>query len=400
MESSGQPAVADVKPTDSLLAVLKDLSGGGLTGNKALETIKRFMVSNEVASSEETDSMDHFGLSLQEVFFRVLDKNLKAGIAQKTLQAVHWTEAPTSTTANTYAERPGLQSQNVLQSPTRLSGFSCALGKTVLRKDLARLTSLPADLVETDSGSSLGPKWLASRKLDGVRLFVVIDVLTPDPSRPDSPGQKVLDIWTISRSGKEYYTLDVLKQGLSNSLRDWSRLANILEHEPHYPASQEQTPGFTQRLVLDGELCHLNDSGDPDHPTEDFTQVVSMVRRKDYTIERPVLFLLDVLPWSVFVDGMGKDADGSAEKYKVFAERVLDCEALAKRVFDVDGEYPVVRRLEQIQVNTIKQVKDMMGVAAKRGWEGIILRRSDVPYVGKRKYVEGEYVETSAAYLR
>lgn len=346
-----------------------------------------FISANGLAAPEEADSQNDSGLSLKEVFYRVLDKNLKAGIAQKTLQAVHWHEVPIDSSLGINADQPILEPEDALPPPTRLAGFSCALGKTVLRDDLARLTTLPADSNNSESRRIHQPKWLASRKLDGVRLIVVVDIFTPIPSEADLGGARVLNIWTMSRSGKEYHTLDVLKEGLSNALKEWPRLAEILEREPHHPASRDHVQGYIQRLVLDGELCHLNESGDPERPTEDFTQIVSMVRRKDYTIQRPALFLLDVLPWSVFVDGMNKDGYGSAKRYKVFADRSTDCEALARRVAELGGKVPVVRRLEQTQVHTIKEVEDMIGVAAERGWEGIVLRRSDVPYVGKRKYV-------------
>lgn len=387
--------ISGFSPKSTIECLLEDLSTRQVTGNQAMQEICLFMRENGIDTPEQDEQKD--GLSLKEVFFRLLDKNLKAGIAERTLKAVRWTEAiadePGEGSAGnlassnpsdlTTAYQQALESPDVLPPPTRFPGFSCALGQTVLRKDLARILALP----DVQSASSEPPRWLASRKLDGVRLLVVIDVLTPH-SKEGPEEKEVIDIWTVSRSGKEYHTLDVLKQGISEVFKDWSQLSRILEKEPRHPAPHSQ--GYIQRLVLDGELCHLI-NGNRSETTEDFTQIVSMVRRKNYTIERPVLFLLDVLPWSVFVDGMGKGS--GCERYKVFAKRVEDCEAIAGRIADVGGEFPVVRRLEQIQVNTIKEVEDMIGVAAERGWEGIVLRRGDLPYTGKRRYAVRQMME-------
>lgn len=406
----------DIIPA-TLEDLLHQLATRQVTGNNAVHLIQQFLSRNGINDAAEPESQDNTGLSLKEVFLRVLDKNLKAGIAGKTLKAVHWGDAgrdgegstletvskaesgPTtssnpsgdpSMTADTFEPPASEETQTALLPPTRLPGFSCALGKTVLRKDLARVLSLPLGSETTDPEQLVSRKWLASRKLDGVRLLVVVDVFVRQRSESANSGDadggfQVLNIWTMSRNGKEYHPLDVLKQGIVNAFENWLGLAKILESEPRYTSS-DFSQGYTQRLVLDGELCHLADATGYDYPTEDFTQIVSMVRRKDYTIQRPVMFLLDVLPWSVFVDGMGKGGNGSAGRYKVFGERVEDCEAVVRRVSDICGaDHSIMRRVEQIQVNTIKEVEDMIGVAAERGWEGIVLRRGDMPYEGKRR---------------
>jgi DNA ligase-1 len=121
---------------------------------------------------------------------------------------------------------------------------------------------------------------------------------------------------------------------------------------------------------------------------EDFAEVVSRVRRKDYTIQRPAMFLLDVLPWSVFLAGMNKDTRGAATTYKVFAERVKDCQALVEQVAIAVreiGTQPVLRHLQQTEVTSIEQVEKMIEEAAEKGWEGLILRRGDQPYEGRRR---------------
>lgn len=403
-------------PPTSLPELLEKLSTRAVTGTEAINTVIAFIHANGIDAHDAADGGE---LSLKEVFSRVLDKNLKAGVAGKTLAAVRWrtdvvkqeartqgagqgvspcheaslptssdastgdtTSAQTTSDAMSASFRP---SSDALLSPTRLPHFSCALGKTVLRKDLDRVLSIPSNgSSRTLSGH---PKWLASRKLDGVRLLVVVDGLVARPDDQGSHDAQVGEIWTLSRSGKEYTSLDVLKRQLRETLSGWSGLSEILKHEPRHPTS-DGTSGTIQRLVLDGELCHLIDDPATAHPTEDFTQVVSMVRRKGFTMPRPTMFLLDVIPWSVFVDGTGKNGDGLAKGYKVFADRVRDCGAVVERVEEQSremGEECVLKRLEQRAVESIEEVEEMIGVAGERGWEGLVIRRGDLPYEGKRR---------------
>jgi DNA ligase-1 len=385
-----------------------------------VETIRSFLHVSKIFAADDKP-LNRKELSIKEVFMRVLDKNLKAGIAHKTLEAVQWNWSSGQVgegkeTGQTFPkERSGLSHAKpsvkddlpslatetkkssdgaedglpVLQAPTRLGGFSCALGKTVLRKGLEKALQVPQATSPARSVVSSTPRWLASRKLDGVRLLVVMDVFTPTEGQP----AKVLDTWTLSRNGKEYHTLDILKGELAQALSGSNYVKTLLAHEPRYTPPPNLGQGYTQRLVLDGELCHLiYDSDVPanqdDAVKEDFAEVVSRVRRKDYTIQRPAMFLLDVLPWSVFLAGMNKDTRGAATTYKVFAERVKDCQALVEQVAIAVreiGTQPVLRHLQQTEVTSIEQVEKMIEEAAEKGWEGLILRRGDQPYEGRRR---------------
>ncbi|KAJ9115848.1 hypothetical protein QFC22_004990 [Naganishia vaughanmartiniae] len=434
-------SIVDPEKT-TLQDLLNALASRQVTGNAAVEAITAFLHANQVLVTDvKPDQQGGNELSLKEVFMRVLDKNLKAGIADKTLKAVQWprssghigeqkneiqtpvkestgarTEfstrtnglAPASSTGNAEPRNQLEDGLPVLQPPTRLSEFSCALGRTVLRKGLEKALQVPRTTSPTSPASSDPPRWLASRKLDGVRLLVVMDVFVPHTS---SQGLtvKVLDSWTLSRSGKEYHTLDILKSEMAKALSGSDYVKTLLANEPRYaPEPELKELGYNQRMVLDGELCHLiYDTSLPadkdDAVKEDFAEVVSMVRRKNYTIQQPAMFLLDVLPWSVFLAGMSKDNGGAAASYKVFVERVKDCQALVEQVAIATrdtGTQPVLRHLQQSEVTSIEQVEAMIEEAAEKGWEGLILRRGDQPYEGKRsshilKYKEwqdGEYI--------
>lgn len=74
----------------------------------------------------------------------------------------------------------------------------------------------------------------------------------------------------ISRQGKKFTTLDKLKPAVLNFMSDIEL-------------------GLKGKWVLDGEVCIMN--GDK----EDFQGLMSLVRRKDYTIENPRYKVFDIL---------------------------------------------------------------------------------------------------------
>ncbi len=325
-------------------------------------------------------------LSLREVFWRVMDRNLKAGFSARTVQASAQWEAKLVPKEATKADEATLGeagdvasppsgasiSRPVDKTPSNLlpdkpQSFSPALGKTLLRSDLYKV------FAPTRTGTTTG-SWFASRKLDGVRVLCLVDVF--DDGR--------IDTQCLSRSAKEFYTLDVLKAGVADKLRGWPGLKAIVSDADRVMTGH----GEGKRFVLDGELSILRrpsgadalaGAGEPDSAepemVEDFQATVSWVRRKDATIDNPTLFLLDVIPWSSFCQ---KVYSG-----RTFGQRLETIHAVTDLFAGEPAGKQVVRRLEQVPVKDIAQVEAMMGVAADKGWEGIILRR-DVPYEGKR----------------
>jgi DNA ligase-1 len=179
----------------------------------------------------------------------------------------------------------------------------------------------------------------------------------------------------------------VLEDAVVDTLSGWEGLRSICSDVD--VVHTDPTSGKTiRRFVLDGELCVLvpNDSNDskvvsgeaaPRELVEDFKAVVSLVRRKDFTIDNPTLFLLDVIPWFAF--------STKTRGTKTFGERLHDCHRVSERfaASQADPQLAVIQPLEQVVVRDIAQVEAMIGRAAEEGWEGIILRR-DVPYEGKR----------------
>jgi DNA ligase-1 len=109
---------------------------------------------------------------------------------------------------------------------------------------LAKEYSKFADYVEDD--------WLASQKLDGVRLIIQ---------------KRGNDVTYRSRQGKSFTTLDALTSEVRAIQGD---------------------------VVLDGEVCLVKDG------VEDFQATMQEIRRKDHTIENPKFYVFDILTTDEF----------------------------------------------------------------------------------------------------
>ena len=162
--------------------------------------------------------------------------------------------------------------------------------------------------------------WYWSRKLDGVRVIA----------------RKENGVVTFySRQGKEFLTLSKVKEELENLTFD--------------------------NFVLDGEMCIVDDNGD-----EDFTAIVSKVRKKDYTIENPKYKVFDCLTLSEF------DAKTSIETLVNRLDR-----------FESVG----IDYVEKLDMNLIEngetEIVKLLEMANDNGWEGIMVR-CDCEYEGKR----------------
>ena len=173
--------------------------------------------------------------------------------------------------------------------------------------------------------------WFASRKLDGCRCHAHIDL-----------DNKTVDF--ISRQGKKFTTLNNLTEPVLNFM-------------------QNDELGLTGRWVLDGEVCIMN--GDK----EDFRGLMSLVRRKDFTIDNPRYKVFDILTEDEFY--------GRTESPN-FSARYDMLTSLAAGFTN-----PVIDVIEQERI-TSQEVLDKWQERRKAGgWEGIMVRK-DVPYEGKR----------------
>jgi DNA ligase-1 len=196
-------------------------------------------------------------------------------------------------------------------------------------------------------------KWYSSRKLDGVRVLSII---------------KDGDVQFFSRKGKEFFTLEKVKEAILNC----KQLNNIAKK--------------VGGLVLDGEMCIVDENGD-----ENFTSMIKLIRRKDFTVEKPKYKIFDILTLS--------DFDKETES-RTLSERIKILNEYKTRK-EFDGKI-----LDPVQFTLIKDENhfaELQNEASEGGWEGLIIRK-DVPYEGKRtkemlkvkKFFDAEYKVVNA----
>lgn len=187
--------------------------------------------------------------------------------------------------------------------------------------------------VSFDSG------WFASRKLDGVRVLTVID--------------ENGDINFFSRTGKPFTTLDKVRHEIKK--------LNL------------------KNMVLDGEMCVVNEFGD-----ENFTDMIKLIRKKDFTVPNPCYKLFDVLTLRVFNQQLG-GSDFSIRYYWLKN--------------NIPENNKILNVVEQTRMDSVEEFEGMQKKVAENGWEGFMLRK-DTEYEGKRtknllkvkKFFDAEYV--------
>lgn len=148
----------------------------------------------------------------------------------------------------------------------------------------------------------------------------------------------------ISRQGKKFTTLNNLTEPVLNFM-------------------QNDELGLTGKWVLDGEVCIMN--GDK----EDFRGLMSLVRRKDFTIDNPRYKVFDLLTEDEFY--------GRVESPN-FSARYDMLTFLAAGFTN-----PAIDVIEQERI-TSQEILDNWQERRKAGdWEGVMVRK-DVPYEGRR----------------
>lgn len=170
--------------------------------------------------------------------------------------------------------------------------------------------------------------WYSSRKLDGVRCLAIVT---------DS-GE--ISLW--SRQGNEFETLQKVKDEIAKlGLKD---------------------------KVLDGEICLVDAAGN-----EDFQGIMKQIRRKDHTIATPKYLIFDIIDGSDFRSKLGN---------KPYSSRYTELNA-----YLYNAKEKGFNHLEVVQQTAIADEShyvQLMDNADSSGWEGLILRKSDSVYEGKR----------------
>lgn len=183
--------------------------------------------------------------------------------------------------------------------------------------------------------------WFYSRKLDGIRCLAFIE--------SDS-------IKFFSRTGKEFFTLDVLKEALSP--------IKVMDK-------------YRNGVILDGEVCILNNNYD-----EDFNLIKKEIRKKNHTIKNPAFYVFDC--YSIRDFRNKKDSLNFSEKLLLLKTIVNNARG---SVYEL-SQFPVASKT--FLENTFATIPDV--------WEGLMLRKN-APSQFKRsnnllkikKFQEAEY---------
>ena len=197
---------------------------------------------------------------------------------------------------------------------------------------------LANDYAEVASAVDFADAWYCSRKLDGCRCVVMID----------AQGEPRF----YSRAGNEFTTLGAASADV--------RALNL------------------RSAVLDSEACVLNDDG-----SENFARCVGDIKRKNYTIPQPKLYVFDLIALDDFQAGAG--AESYAQRQARLTEAFAQRQARQARLTEALRGYAGARlcQLEQTRIVDAAQLAAESDRAAAAGWEGLILRK-DVPYAAKR----------------
>ena len=252
--------------------LLDDLDDRKITGGEAISKIINFINRKE-------------NFQYKDIILNVIDRDLKCRISSTIVNKVY----------------PGL-----------IPEFNTALANSYWDNE---------DKVDFDK-----EVWLASRKLDGVRLLTIID----------ENGK----VRCMSRNGKEFTTLSRLKEEIAEI---WPKLKNV---------------------VLDGEICIVDEEGD-----EHFDQIIRLVNKKDYTIAFPKYRVFDILTMDEFTEGTSKTKLSERQK--------------RWDLYKKDRDTTMLVPLVQTRVTTRKQLDELFAEATEKNWEGLIIRK-DAPYQGKR----------------
>lgn len=251
--------------------LLDDLSNRVITGHNAIIAVQQFL-------KQETKSC-------QELILNIIDKDLKCGLSEVTINKV---------------------CENIIKT------YDVALASKFDPKK-----------------HTLDSNWVIERKLDGARCNVI---------------NKDGTIKCYSRQGKEITTLGRLVDELQGKLPD--------------------------NTVLDGEICLVDENG-----LESFQGIMKEIKRKDHTIQNPLLLVFDMLTLEEF------ENKKSTTKYTDRVERLKEWYQLqnwntsnkvAKHLSIVNYE----RYSPEVLERWNQRVKEY-------NWEGLMFRK-DVGYEGKR----------------
>ena len=348
LEQHPEPCEEPETLPPSLESLLDALSSRAVKGNEAKELLRAFLLKYQILSSHNLPTgAVHTSSPLLDLFYRCLDRNLKAGISQNSLR-----DALASTQAHTRTQ----QFLEMLRATGSVNAFpmDIALAHIATPKRLQHLHK--------------HAPWFVSRKLDGIRCIMIVSI---DWTQRDP---RVTHLDTLSRTGRPLGSLASLRTQLAKDLAAYPDLAGL--------CGARDAHGMAH-LVLDGELCALRPTEDArgDAYVEDFLHTLSVVRRHTDSQTPVVFFPFDVLPLDAFVCWRTYLEQGRAQPLQT---RLAALQAWVAWCL-ANQPATCVRRLEQVRVPDITpdEVERMLAQAIDKRWEGLIMR-GDGPYEGRR----------------
>lgn len=197
--------------------------------------------------------------------------------------------------------------------------------------------ALAKKLDEVKGVDILDGTWYVSRKLDGCRCIIICENTT------DAAGELTQTIEFKSRQGKTFTTL-------SNLIPDVKLLFSPYENG---------------KWVLDGELCIVDENGD-----EHFDWVMKEITRKNHTIQNPCYKAFDLLSWEEFTESI--PSRPFSERYETLWNH---CNFAKPYMINV---------VEQELIKNQEVLDKWQDRVIKGNWEGLMVRKGDSVYEGKR----------------
>lgn len=396
------------RPAPESLMQLLDQSSQGKA--RSAGSIERFMVRHGLIKYNDKKEVSLH--PAWDIFSRVIDRDLKAGISGKTIRSLSWPGDadynvvhidPSVSSSLGESEQPQMirqrfRSSTEMDDSETASTASSSSGKNkefscVKGHSFTDLDNIGGELAKYCN------RWFVSRKLDGVRVLALLDYHVPNDA---SGSVTCVDIQFVSRTGITFSSLDKLKLQLE-PLINFPLLRHYVERDP-MDISRDAN-GAVKRLVLDGEVCvmvpkedqkatpRLSDRGlitpadqlwEDNGLTEDFSASVSGLT-KNTTLEEPAYYAFDLLNWSEVVNrgpARGDDRIGLT-----FGERIPELQALVlwltQELRDRAEKVVRITALNQLEIKATEMDETILGRAMDDGWEGLIFR-ADKPYVGTR----------------
>lgn len=218
----------------------------------------------------------------------------------------------------------GIMSKN-LKIGISKDNFNDVCGNAIENFEVA----LAYNLEKVKGVDVLDGTYLASRKCDGARCIAFVDTIENK-------------ITFKSRQGKEFKTLDNLKNPLLATIRHCGFGPNV--------------------YVIDGEVCILDENGD-----EHFNWIMREITRKDHTIKNPHYKIFDILTYDEFTSN--EISASFSIRYEMLKSIFADCDW-----------YSV---LEQERITCQEDFDRWAKKASDDEWEGFMLRK-DAPYESGR----------------